>query len=482
MSDPIILVSAANGPVIAADETGIVLHLSDRVVRDIARRLPGVAGALDEPDSTLIADDPPATDSAPVARGAAWVPDDIDWWNAQADGDWTRFDARLPGAAETRRYARHSAGPGIVADAPGAFQAVISLAGPRRYTLQSARPDFPFHVISCPPPEPEENPLFANLAHRGADSAVCDALLWRKYNAFRRLPVFIAQPCLLPAGGLPDHAQLAEFSQALERIAALAAAMGKPSRVAAIALEIGPQHLGAGQDAAALHCAVLRLLDWVAAQMRSLDMGEAPVLLTADAGAWWNSDVAAARQAAEAIQRLVLCPGNHQIIPIGSTAGQAQDDLGMPTGDTIAAQAAREAWVVEAVRSGEACGAPVLYLAEFIDARRVRAIFKSRAGLAIDADGDSGAGLSLTLTDTDEDWPVASVAPDPEDAGSLIVTLQADAPPGRELRLNHALPHQSGAKAGYRATAICDAAEGAPQSGAAAPPRFWAMPGSMVVR
>ena len=40
------LIAAENGPVIEADDTGLVLRLSDRVIRDIARRI-GLTAAAD---------------------------------------------------------------------------------------------------------------------------------------------------------------------------------------------------------------------------------------------------------------------------------------------------------------------------------------------------------------------------------------------------------------------------------------------------
>ena len=45
------LISAENGPVIEADSTGLVLRLSDRVIRDIARRigLPAAPSAATRP-------------------------------------------------------------------------------------------------------------------------------------------------------------------------------------------------------------------------------------------------------------------------------------------------------------------------------------------------------------------------------------------------------------------------------------------------
>ncbi|MFV0292082.1 MAG: hypothetical protein ACK5II_02175 [Paracoccus sp. (in: a-proteobacteria)] len=471
MSDQKTIIAATNGPIVGVDDTGVVLHLSDRVLRDIVRRLPELGMSPEAAGKT-----------APTSQGdTAWIEDDIDWWNARKEGDWTQFDARLPGTGDSRRYLRHVSGPGIMADTPGALQVLASLGGSRRYTQQSAQPDFPYHVIACPPPEPGETPLFANLTHRGIDSAICDILLHQRLAAFQRLPSFAIQPCLLPPTGLPDQTDLAEFRQGIQRLTALAAAMDKPVQMAAIVLELGPQHLDPSLDPDILHRASLKFLDKIATEIRAAGLGETPILLTADAGAWWNCDVLAARKAAEALQRLVLCPGTHRIIPVGSTTGLMQDDLGMPANETIACQAALEARVIDTVLRGHICDAPVLYLAEYIGPNRIRATFKTRGGLGIDGirheQTGPGAGLSATLTDTGADWPINTVERDPQDRGALIVTLQSDPPPGHELRLDHALPRQAGENVGFPATAIFDAAEDE-----SATLQFWAMPASMVVR
>lgn len=475
MSKRQILLSAANGPVIGVDDTGVVMNLSDRVIRDIARRLPTTGAA-----PTELAAQPT------VSEQQFWLADDIDWWNARSEGDWVRFDARLPGTDDSRRYARHASGAGVLADAPGALLGLISLAGPRRYTQISVAPDFPYHIVGCPPPEVDESPLFANLGHRGIDTGICDRLLARRHAAFRRLPLHVTQPCLLVPSAPLEKADLTEFTQALNRIATFARELGRPARIIAVAVELGPQHVTTGATAEDMHLAVLGLLDRVAADIRAAGMGEAPILLTVDAGAWWNDDAELAQCAADALQRLILCPGAHVIVPVGSTTGLEQDDLGLPSKAAMAEQILREVSVIERLQDRQTIAAPVLYLAERIDPRHIKAIFKVQCALSIDAglldQIGPGAGFSLRLADTGEDWPITSVEIDPGDSGTLILAVSTDLPENRTLWLDHALPLQSGKTVAFPATSISETFTDAAQGNMDEPLRLWAMPASMEVR
>ena len=81
------LIAAENGPVIEADDTGLVLRLSDRVIRDIARRI-GLPAAAPDPVPA------PPSSAAPERLDAALL-GDIDAWNLQREGDWLRFVAQI---------------------------------------------------------------------------------------------------------------------------------------------------------------------------------------------------------------------------------------------------------------------------------------------------------------------------------------------------------------------------------------------------
>ena len=116
------LIAAENGPVIEADDTGLVLRLSDRVIRDIARRIGLPAAPEAAPEAA-----PAQPASATVQRLDAALLGDIDAWDLQREGEWLRFLAHRPGPQGARRYRRHASGGGIIAETPGPILGLLSL-------------------------------------------------------------------------------------------------------------------------------------------------------------------------------------------------------------------------------------------------------------------------------------------------------------------------------------------------------------------
>ena len=187
-----ILLSAENGPILAADETGLVLRLSDRVVADLARRLAALPGAQPHAEPNSV--------TAPTAAAIPLDPailGDIDGWDVTRQGDWLSFSARLPGADGPRRYLRHASGTGVLAQTPGPVQGIFSIAGGRRFNAPSLSPDFPFHILGTAAFEDadEDPPLFDNLRHCGLDADLAAALLRRRHANFRALPLFACAAC-----------------------------------------------------------------------------------------------------------------------------------------------------------------------------------------------------------------------------------------------------------------------------------------------
>lgn len=164
------LIAAENGPVIEADDTGLVLRLSDRVIRDIARRigLPAAPEAAPEAAPALPA-------SATVQRLDAALLGDIDAWDLQREGEWLRFLAHRPGPQGARRYRRHASGGGIIAETPGPVLGLLSLGAGRRMTTFGGTPDFPHHVMACHvPDEGEPDHPVHGWRNRSADTMLAE--------------------------------------------------------------------------------------------------------------------------------------------------------------------------------------------------------------------------------------------------------------------------------------------------------------------
>lgn len=164
------LIAAENGPVIEADDTGLVLRLSDRVIRDIARRI-GLPAA---PEAA-----PEAAPVQPASATVQWLDaallGDIDAWDLQREGEWLRFLAHRPGPQGARRYRRQASGGGIIAETPGPVLGLLSLGAGRRMTTFGGTPDFPHHVMACHvPDEGEPDHPVHGWRNRSADTMLAE--------------------------------------------------------------------------------------------------------------------------------------------------------------------------------------------------------------------------------------------------------------------------------------------------------------------
>ncbi|MDO5368922.1 hypothetical protein [Paracoccus sp. (in: a-proteobacteria)] len=470
------LISASNGPVVEADSTGLVLRLSDRVIRDIARRLPRPSGSPAAP-----AGEPAGV--APAGRLDAGMLGDIDAWDLQREGDWLRFVAHRPGAAGARRYRRHVAGGGVIAETPGPVLGVLSLGAGRRLTTFSGAPRFPHHVMACvAPDEGEPNLPVTGWRNRGADSMLADALLSLRHEAYRALPLIVAMPVPLPPGPLPPAAgaAMAVVDDQLRRLGELAGSLGKPARLACIGLEIG--HDQAPATAARFHAEALAFLDLIAARLAP-GLGTPRFLMVADAGPWWAHDADANRAAIEGQHLLALRPGRHELTVVAPSYMFAQDNLGQPTEAALLDRARIEAEALETLLRRKPWTCPVLCLAERGD-RTIRAVFKANGPLLIDAADPFGAGPGAGFALAGSTAGIASVEIAPDDPQSVLIHLDGPLEPlaGAQPRLDYAVGGPARGR-GVAHPPACGAVRdewALERDGGTL--RRWALPGSLVIR
>ena len=93
------IIRAQNGDVIVADETGLRMRLSDRVIEDIAMRLGKSGhgfGTMPQRDDTnnLLADVDPSSQAEELSY---FIGENIDCWDIQQRGEFASFMADLPG-------------------------------------------------------------------------------------------------------------------------------------------------------------------------------------------------------------------------------------------------------------------------------------------------------------------------------------------------------------------------------------------------
>ncbi|WP_431297657.1 hypothetical protein [Tabrizicola sp. BL-A-41-H6] len=225
------LLRAANGDVIGYDESGLILHLADRVIVDIAARLPP----------------PPAAPEKPVPQP---LPDDLDIWSVQHDGDWTHFHGNLPGGDSARAYRRHAAGGGMIAEARGPLLALLAIGGARAALASPGPARFPYHVVTpaddigavgmAGDGSAPATALLQNLTELTHEALIADALLARRREASLSLPLFFVRAETDRAAGAADLAfgeALANFNRALANLKAAAASLGTTAQVLAVTLD-----------------------------------------------------------------------------------------------------------------------------------------------------------------------------------------------------------------------------------------------------
>ncbi|MFP1643078.1 hypothetical protein [Pontitalea aquivivens] len=456
----------------------------------------------------LVTGDGATGDDATGDGGAAgWLDPallgDVDAWDLQRAGGWLRFQARLPGApGGTRRYLRPVTGGGIVAETGGAVLGLFGLGGGRHATTFPGAPAFAHHVVTAPPPEPDEpDRILRNLRESSGESALADALLGARHAAFRALPLIVTGHDLVAPAPVsapdPDHlAQpLAALADRLDRLAALARALNRPARLLALRVAPGPDQAPA--DADAFHRAALAQLDAIAAQVAGRDLGRTRFLAVADCGTWWQHDAAANRAAIEGMHRLILRPGVHQLIVAAPGYMFAQDDLGQPTPQALAARAAIEAHALAADLARQDWACPLLCLAERHDGV-IRATFKTLGPLRIDPADPFGAGPAAGFALAGTGAGIAAVTLAPDDPGAVLIRADGPLLPGpgaNELRLDYATggpPRPRGIFAGPGGGfgPACGALRDdwsapAPDAGTGAAGGMlhrWALPASLVIR
>ncbi|MEJ2021294.1 MAG: hypothetical protein P8X43_04435 [Maritimibacter sp.] len=479
------LLEAENGPAIEYDETGLVLHLADKVVEDLARRLGGkVSGAAAETVAET-GDDAPVA----VARGAQPDPgvlDDIDAWDLQENGNWYRFMARLPGAEGSRHYLRPRDGGGIIAEAGGAVQGLFGIGGGRHVTTWPSPPRFRHHVVMAKAPsEGEPERRVENLRETSGESALGDALIARRHDAYRALPLIVTGQDLLPPGPgeVPDEV-LEGLSDRLTRFQALATSLGKSARLLALRVAPGPdQAAGSISD---FHRAALAQLDAISAKVPVADLGKIRFLTVTDSGAWWQHEAEANRPALEGQYHLILRPGAHHLIVAAPGYMFAQDDLGQPTQAAALNRAEMEAYALEADLARESWTCPLLYLAER-DGDVIRATFKSDGGLVLDPADPFGAGPAAGFALAGTEAGIASVEIASDDPGAVLIRTNGalTASAGADsLRLDYAIGGPARVQSAENFPPACGALRDHWQAPApdGSTLHRWALPGSLELR
>lgn len=406
------LLRIGNGAVVAHDETGLTLRLSDSTIAEIGARL------------------------CPVRIDPA-ILGDIDAWNVTESAGWLHFDAKLPAYPYPRRFRRAVSGGDILADAPGPLCAMLGLGGARRAMALPGSSAFPAHVVA-----PADDTGAAGLAgtapaeataalqHLGEcpiDALAAAAYLRGRAAEGRALPLVLAR-CETDASRsvaeLLDGPAIANLGRGMENLAAAAGTLGTTARILGIALDFAAEDTIS--DFGDYVAGIRAIIDRLTAHAARLGLQAPPFVMRADSSG---------RRTEEHWHLSVFPDGRHLIFATPDSIADRTETLRL-TPEGLHRLAAMEARAIAATEAREPWAGPRLLLAEFTDTDcrciRVTAealeplVVEDRAGFTCHADGAPVA--------------IASVEVTPDDPAALLVDLAEPVGGAAVLSYGHGVP------------------------------------------
>lgn len=421
-----IVLRASNGDVIRYDPSGLVMRLSDRVVEDIALRLP----------------DRGAPVAVAQAAATADLPDAIDAWNARADGDWVTFTARLPGAQGVRGFRRHAEGGDIIADVNGPLLGILGIGGARAALATRQAADFPQHIVA-----PADD--IGAVGHAGVEVAkvtdrlehlremthealVAQTVLQWRMDDFGPLPLFVTR---VETDGSTTSAELAKGRAvenlliAARNLRAAADLMGKPAKILAVTLDFALEDHS--DTAMAYRDGMLATMDAISDGLWAIGFDKPLFVARFESGL---PDIAP-QAALDGQWELSWSHGDHRLIHSAPGYMFAHDAYDRPT--DLARQHQSEMTAC-AIAEAATWKCPTLHLAE-IEGKTIRVAARAAGPLTVDDHTPFGIGenAGFHLTGCENGARITGVHIASDDPHTVLVTLDK-APSGADLRLAYA--------------------------------------------
>ncbi len=411
-----VIIRAENGDVIGWDETGLVLHLSDRVISDIAARL-----------------DLPMVSPQAAAADFVALDDDIDGWGAHMRGDWLHFTANLAGADGTRGYMRHKDDAVILADSHLPVMAIFALGGARAQLGQPLPTRFPYHLFS-----PADDIGAAGMGGEGEaiatpnllpirelthEALLAETLLSLRAEAGAGLPLFVLRAetdMAANAADLVRGAAMGNLEQALQNHAIAAARLGRPAKVAAVCLDYCLEDISG--DAAAYRDGIIAVMARITQSLGRLGAPR-PIFL---AGFDCGTQTITSGAALDGQWELSWNHGDHPLVCTGPTYAYVIDDTGRLTGAARRTKAEMSAQALLAIESGAVWHCPTIQLAERAGSD-IRLICEAMEGLVIDPNDpfDAGPMAGFRLDGVTNKARITKVEVDPKDKRAVLLRCSA---------------------------------------------------------
>lgn len=376
-----VIIRAENGDVIRYDETGLVLRLSDRVIKDIAERLELKPAAV-------------AAEAAPLPD----LPEDIDLWAPRREGDWVFFQANMLGADGPRGYRRHVSGGAVIAETRGPLYAILGIGGARAGLGSPGPARFRWHVLAPADDigavgmggegEAIETDALEPLRELTVEALVADELVARRRAAHQSLPLVMVRAetdMAASAHELGAGTAVANLDRACANLTATAARLGTRAQVLAVVLDYTLEDLTG--DPVAYRDGMIGLMERITRGMARQGLAR-PVFLTAfDCG---THDVTRG-PGLEGQWELSWNHADHQLVFAAPSYAFQIDDTGRLTDAGRAEKSLLMAEALLAVHGGGKWHCPVIQLAERAG-DDIRVICEAQDGLVIDPEDPFGAG------------------------------------------------------------------------------------------
>lgn len=422
-----VIIRAENGDVIRYDETGLVLRLSDRVIRDIAER-------LELKPATLTPEAAPLPD----------LPEDIDLWAPRREGDWVFFQANLPGADGPRGYRRHISGGAILAEARGPLLAILGIGGARAGLGSPGPARFRWHVLGPADDigavgqgglgEAVATDALEPLRELTVEALVADALLARRRAANQALPLVLVRTetdSSANAHDLGAGLAVANLDRAFANLKAAAARLGTSAQVLAVVLDYTLEDLSG--DPLAYRDGMIALMERITRGMAKQGLAR-PIFLSAfDCG----TQTVTQGPGLEGQWELSWNHGDHQLVFAAPSYAFRIDDTGRLTDEGRAEKALLMTEALLAAQGGRRWLCPVIQLAEW-SGTDIRLVCEAQDALEIDAEDPFGAGplAGFALEGVTNGATITGVAVDKADP--KVVVLTCSQKPEGEVHLTYA--------------------------------------------
>ncbi|UWQ96741.1 hypothetical protein K3728_05790 [Rhodobacteraceae bacterium M385] len=421
-----VVLRAKNGDVIRYDPSGLVLRLADRVVEDLALRLP------DRGPSQTVAN----------AIETAELPDGIDAWDGRRDGDWLTFTARLSGDQGVRGFRKHVDGGDIIAETNGPLLGILGVGGARAALASREPARYPQHIVA-----PADD--IGAVGHAGIETAkpldrlehlremtlealTAQAILdWRMAD-YGPLPLFVTRvetDAATTSAKLAKGRAVENLLIAAKNLKDAAALMGKKAKVLAVTLDFALEDHS--ETAAAYRDGMLATMEAISAGLWALGFDKPLFVAKFESGL---PDIAPG-PALDGQWELSWSHGDHRLIHSAPAYMFALDDYDRLT-DTARTQQAE--MTASAIAEAATWKCPTLHLAE-LEGTVLRVPARTNGPLVVDKADPFNAGecAGFSLAGCTNGAKITGISVAEDDPQTLLISL-SKAPEGPDLRLIHA--------------------------------------------